>query len=83
MLLDPFIKKRHAWTSDPLPWDIADSTDAQVRKSSKGWPFTLLGVGGLRTFGSTNAAVLRNRRQDRFLAIACTLIAAWLVFMFI
>ena len=68
------VRRRHAYTSVDIPWDMDESTDSQFLRYLRG--------GGLRTFATTCAQVVRSRRQTRFLYVAAALFALWAIFFF-
>lgn len=69
------VKRRHAYTSVDLPWDIDEASDSRFLRYLRG--------GGLRTFGTTSSRELRAYRQSRFLVFAAIVFAVWLVLFFV
>lgn len=81
------VKRNHAWTGVDVPWyidvegapGVLDSVDAK-----KNWRlFHYLSGGGLSAFGTSSERILVERRQARFLRIACVLAVLWLAFWII
>jgi hypothetical protein len=81
------VKRKHAWTGADVPWyidveevpSVLDSVDAK-----KNWRlFHYLSGGGLSAFGTSSERIIVERRQTRFLRIACALAVLWLVFWII
>lgn len=81
------VRKNHAWTGADVPWRIdvdgapgvLDSVEAKKR-----WRlFHYLSGGGLSAFGTSSERILVERRQTRFLRIACVIAALWIVFWII
>lgn len=69
------VRRRHAYTSVDLPWEIDEEGEARL--------FRYLRGGGMRAFGTTSARALRMRRQMRFLVVAGVLFVAWVVLFFV
>ena len=73
--------KRSARPPRGEPWDMTE--DRTVGGGRFGWRlFHYLGGGGLKSFSSASRNRIRERRQNRFLALTAALLALWLVFMF-
>ena len=82
------VGRRHAWTGADVPWRIDDIDDAPgaeatVEAKTRRRLFRYLSGGGLSVFGTSSARLLVERRQARFLRIACALAALWLFFWII
>jgi len=74
----PFVKKRHAYTSEDVPWEIDAGRDGASSL------LRYLRGGGIRAFaGPSSAREARARRQDRFLRLFVVLAALWTLFWFI
>ncbi len=69
------VKRRHAYTSVDLPWDMDEASDSKF--------FRYLRGGGMRAFGTSSARELRVFRQNRFLIVAAVVILVWLSFFFV
>ena len=69
------VKRRHAYTSEDIPWDMDESSDSQFLRYLRG--------GGIKVFATVNSQVIRSRRQTRFLYVAMVLFALWVVFFFV
>ena len=69
------VKRRHAYTSVDLPWEMDEDGDARL--------FRYLRGGGMRAFGTTSAQALRTRRQARFLVFAGAALLVWAVLFFV
>ncbi len=78
------VTKRHAWTSDDVPWsidaadDAAGDGDAADRRLLR-----YLAGGSLGIYANSTARQMVSRRQTRFLWFAAALGAAWLLFRFV
>ncbi len=69
------VKRRHAYTSADIPWDMDESSDSQFLRYLRG--------GGIRAFATVSSQAVRSRRQTRFLYVAAALFALWVVFFFV
>ena len=69
------VRRRHAYTSADIPWDMDESSDSQLLRYLRG--------GGMRAFGCVCSQTVRSRRQTRFLYVAAALFALWVVFFFV
>ena len=69
------VKRRHAYTSVDIPWDMDEATESHLLRYLRG--------GGIRAFATASAQMVRARRQTRFLYVAAGLFALWLVFYFV
>ena len=69
------VKRRHAYTSVDIPWDVDESTEPQFLRYLRG--------GGMRAFSTTSARMVRSRRQTRFLYVAAAAFALWVAFFFV
>jgi hypothetical protein len=69
------VKRRHAYTSVDIPWDMDESGESNLLRYLRG--------GGLRAFATTSAQMVRVRRQKRFLLVAAGLFALWTLFFFV
>ncbi|MBR4653273.1 MAG: hypothetical protein IKO72_07925 [Kiritimatiellae bacterium] len=69
------VKRRRAYTSEDLPWDMDESTDQPLWRYLRG--------GGIRAFATTSARTKRSRRQTRFLYFSAAVFALWVVFFFV
>lgn len=69
------VKRRHAYTSVDIPWDMDEATDSQFLRYLRG--------GGIRAFATSSAHAVRARRQTRFLYTAAILFVLWVVFFFV
>ena len=69
------VRRRHAYTSEDIPWDMDESADSQFLRYLRG--------GGIRAFATANSHVVRSRRQTRFLCVAAAMFAVWVVFFFV
>ncbi|MBP5285246.1 MAG: hypothetical protein ILO34_03965 [Kiritimatiellae bacterium] len=76
------VEDAHGYTRAKIPWQIDEyrAASGQTTKGRKfGWKlFHYLAGGGMRAFGRTVAQEERERRQNRFFALAAVLAAAWL-----
>ena len=69
------VKRRHAYTSVDIPWDMDEASDPRFLRYLRG--------GGLRAFATTSVQKMRSRRQNRFLLFAATLFALWIALFFV
>ena len=70
-----FVKKRHAYTADGEPWDLAGvSTGGALSRCIRASDFSLSADGACRG---------QYRRQRRFLRVTLVLFAFWLFFFFV
>lgn len=69
------VKRRHAYTSVDIPWDMDKASDSRF--------FRYLRGGGLRTFGTSSLRELRAYRQTRFLVFAAIVFVIWCVLFFV
>ncbi len=69
------VRRRHAYTSVDIPWDMDESSDPQFLRYLRG--------GGMRVFATSSARVLRSRRQTRFLCVAAALFTLWTLLFFL
>ena len=69
------VKRRHAYTSVDIPWDMDESSESKFLRYLRG--------GGIRAFATTSSQMARSRRQNRFLCIAAALFTLWVVFFFV
>lgn len=81
------VKRNHAWTGADVPWYIDVEGAPGVLDSvgaKKNWRlFHYLSGGGLSAFGTSSERILVERRQTRFLRIACAIAVLWLAFWII
>ncbi len=77
----------HSYTRSKVPWKLDEYQEAhgETSKGTKfGWKlFHYISGGGMRTFGRTVQQEELVARQNRFLAIAGTVAALWLVLMLV
>ena len=69
------VRRRHAYTSVDIPWDVDESAEPQFLRYLRG--------GGMRAFSTTSERMVRSRRQTRFLCVAAVAFALWVAFFFI
>lgn len=69
------VRRRHAYTSVDIPWDMDESSESRFLRYLRG--------GGIRAFATTSSLMARSRRQTRFLCVSAVLFALWLVFFFV
>ena len=69
------VKRRHAYTSADLPWEIDAPGEARL--------FRYLRGGGIRAFGTTTALAQRARRQKRFLVVSGVAAGVWFLLFFL
>ena len=69
------VRRRHAYTSVDLPWDMDETGDPQFLRYLRG--------GGIRAFATTSSREMRARRQTRFLMFAAAVFALWVMFFFV
>jgi hypothetical protein len=79
------VKRSHAYTSADIPWfmDVDDADAEDVMRHGRWRLFHYLSGGGMSAFGRPSGRELQLRRQNRFLWIAATLAAVWVVFSII
>lgn len=69
------VKRRHAYTSVDMPWDIDEAGDSRFWRYLRG--------GGLKAFGTTSFKELRAYRQTRFLVVAGVMLVVWAMLFFV
>lgn len=71
----PFVRRRHAYTSKEIPWDLDTESSSPLYKYLRG--------GGIKGFGASCDREILSRRQTRFFCVFAALFAIWLTLWFI